>query len=155
MNSTNNDKHSRYSIFSVSGKLFGLEISTVREVLPPPKITYLPNVPTHVVGVFNLRGNIISLVDIQQILGLNLSDKKDTDMVLLVESSNFQISFAVDQVLDFVEVDNSKVKHQSKDMPAELTYYIRGIYEPENMGRIYLLDTERLLDSNMVFVQEN
>ena len=110
MNSTNDEKYTRYSIFSVSGKLFGLEISTVREVLPPPKVTYLPNVPTHVIGVFNLRGSIISLVDIQQILDLGLTEKKDTNMVLLVESSNLLISFIVEQVLDFVEVENSQVK---------------------------------------------
>ena len=155
MKSTNDEKHARYSVFSISGKLFGLEISTVREVLPQPKVTSLPNVSTHVVGVFNLRGNIISLVNIQQILGLKSIEKKDTDMVLLVESSNLLISFVVEQVLDFVEVENSKVKLPSGDMPSDMANFVRGIVSSDNMGQIYLLDTERLLDSNMVSVQEN
>lgn len=155
MNSINDEKNTRYSVFSVSGKLFGLEISSVREVLPSPKVTYLPNVPTHVVGVFNLRGNILSLVDIHQILGLSSFEKKDTDMVLVVESFGFLLSFIVEQVLDFVEVENSKVKLQTGDMPADMAYFVRGIFEADNMGQIYLLDTERLLDSNMVFDQEN
>lgn len=155
MNSTNDEKYTRYSIFSVSGKLFGLEISTVREVLPPPKVTYLPNVPTHVIGVFNLRGNIISLVDIQQILDLGSTEKKDTNMVLLVESSNLLISFIVEQVLDFVEVENSQVKLPSGVMTADMKNFVFGIFESDNMGQINLLDTERLLASSMVFVQEN
>jgi purine-binding chemotaxis protein CheW len=142
-------------VFSVSGKLFGLEISTVREVLPPPKITFLPNVPTHVIGVYNLRGNIISLVDIQKILDLNVMEKKDTDMVLLVESSNFLISFVVERVLDFVEVENSKVHLPSENIPARMAYFVRGIFDADNMGQIHLLETERLLNSNTVFVQEN
>jgi len=153
--STNDEKNTRYSVFSISGKLFGFELSTVREFLPPPKVTYLPNVPTHLIGVFNLRGNIISLVDIQQILGLNSVENKETDMVLLVESSNFLISFVVEQVLDFVEVEKSKVQLPSADIPADMAYFVRGIFESNNMGQIYLLDTERLLNSNMVFVQEN
>ena len=155
MKSMNHEKYIRYSIFSVSGKLFGLEMSTVREVLPPPKITFMPNVPTHVVGVYNLRGNIITLVDIQQILGLNSMEKKDTDMVLLVESSNILLSFVVEKVLDFVEVENSKVQLPSKNIPARMANFVRGIYEADTMGQIYLLETERLLNSNTVFVQEN
>ncbi len=155
MKSANHEKYTRYSVFSVSGKLFGLEMSTVREVLPPPKVTFLPNVPTHVVGVYNLRGNIISLIDIQQILGLNSTGKKDTDMVLVVESSDFLISFVVEKVLDFVEVENSKVQLPSKNIPARMAYFIRGIYETDKMGQIYLFETEKLLNSSVIFVKEN
>ena len=155
MNSANHEKYTRYSVFSISGKLFGLEISTVREVLPPPKITFLPNVPAHVIGVYNLRGNIISIVDIQQILGLNFTEKKDTDMVLLVESSKLLMSFVVEKVLDFVEVENSKIQVLSTNIPDRLAYFVRGLYDADNMGQIYLLETERLLNSNRLFVQEN
>jgi chemotaxis signal transduction protein len=130
-------------------------MSKVREVLPPPKVTLLPNVQTHVVGVYNLRGNIISLIDIQQILGLNSTGKKDTDMVLVVESSDFLISFVVEKVLDFVEVENSKVQLPSKNIPARMAYFIRGIYETDKMGQIYLFETEKLLNSSVIFVKEN
>jgi purine-binding chemotaxis protein CheW len=155
LKSANHEKYTRYSVFSVSGKLFGLEMSTVREVLPPPKVTFLPNVPTHVVGVYNLRGNIISLIDIQQILGLNSTEKKDSDMVLVVESSDFLISFVVEKVLDFVGVENSKVQLPSKNIPARMAYFIRGIYETVEMGQIYLFETEKLLNSSVIFVKGN
>jgi len=155
LKSANHEKYTRYSVFNVSGKLFGLEMSKVREVLPPPKVTLLPNVPTHVVGVYNLRGNIISLIDIQQILGLNSTGKKDTDMVLVVESSDFLISFVVEKVLDFVEVENSKVQLPSRNIPARMAYFIRGIYETEKMGQIYLFETEKLLNSSVIFVKGN
>ncbi len=155
MKSANHEKYTRYSVFSVSGKLFGLEISTVREVLPPPKVTLLPNVPTYVVGVYNLRGNIISLIDIQQILGLNSEGNRDSDIVLLVESSDFLISFVVEKVLDFVEVENSKVHLPSRNISARMAYFIRGIYETDKMGQIYLFETEKLLNSRVIFVKEN
>lgn len=155
MKSANHEKYTRYSVFSVSGKLLGLEISTVREVLPPPKVTLLPNVPTYVVGVYNLRGNIISLIDIQQILGLNSEGNRDSDIVLLVESSDFLISFVVEKVLDFVEVENSKVHLPSRNISARMAYFIRGIYETDKMGQIYLFETEKLLNSRVIFVKEN
>jgi len=107
------------------------------------------------VGVYNLRGNIISLVDIQQILGLTLTEKKDSDMVLLVESSKFFISFFVEKVLDFVEVENSKVKQVLTNVPDRLAYFVHGLYDADNIGQIYLLETERLLNSNRLFIQEN
>ena len=155
MNSTSKEKVTRYSVFSVSGKMFGLEMSAVREVLSPPKVTLLPNVPKHVLGVYNLRGSILSLVDIQQILGLNSTDKKETDMVMLVESSKSLISFIVEKVLDFVEVENSKVKEPSKNISARLSYFVRGIYETNTMGQIFLLETENFLDSNVLFIQDS
>ena len=155
MNAPNNEQYTRYSVFSISGKLFGLELSTVREVIPPPKITSLPNVPTHIVGVYNLRGSIIALVDIQQILDLKLTEKKDTDMILLVEFSNFLVSFIVEQVLDFVEVENSKIQLPSTNIPTGLAYYVRGLYDANNMGQIILLETARLLDSNRLFIRDD
>jgi purine-binding chemotaxis protein CheW len=155
LKSANQEKYTQYSVFSVSGKLFGLEMSTVREVLSPPKVTLLPNVPTHVMGVYNLRGSILSLVDIQQILGLNSTGKKDTDMVMLVESSRSLISFVVEKVLDFVEVDNSKVQLPSKNISARFAYFVRGMYEADTIGQIYLLETENFLNSNVLFIQES
>jgi chemotaxis signal transduction protein len=88
-------------------------------------------------------------------LGLNFTEKKDTDMVLLVESSKLLMSFVVEKVLDFVEVENSKVQALSTNIPARLAYFVRGLYDADNMGKIYLLETERLLNSNRLFVQEN
>jgi purine-binding chemotaxis protein CheW len=155
LNSPNKKEYTRYSVFSVSGKLFGLEMSTVREVLSPPKVTLLPNVPTHVLGVYNLRGSILSLVDIQRILGLNSTNKKETDMVMLVESSRSLISFIVEKVLDFVEVENSKIQEPSKNISARLAYFVRGIYDTNTIGQIYLLETENFLNSNVLFIQDS
>ena len=155
MNAPNDEQYTRYSVFSISGKLFGLELSTVREVIPQPKITSLPNVPTHVLGVYNLRGSIIALVDIQQILGLKLTEKRETDVILLVEFSKFLASFIVEQVLDFVEVENSKIQLPSTDIPTRLAHYVRGLYNANNMGQIILLETERLLNSNRLFIRDD
>jgi chemotaxis signal transduction protein len=149
------EKYTRYSVFSLSGKLFGLEMSSVREVLSPPKVTLLPNVPAHVLGVYNLRGNILSLVDIQRILGLASTNKKETDMIMLVESSRSLISFEVEKVLDFVEVENSKIQEPSKNITARLAYFVRGIYDAKTIGRIYLLETENFLNSNVLFIQDS
>lgn len=155
MNSVTKEKYTRYSVFSVSGKLFGLEMSAVREVLSSPKVTLLPNVPSHVLGVYNLRGNILSLVDIRKILGLNSSTDQKFDVVMLVESSKSLISFVVEKVLDFVNVENSKIKEPSKDISARLAYFVRGIYDSGTIGQIYLLETENFLNSNVLFIQDS
>jgi purine-binding chemotaxis protein CheW len=130
-------------------------MSAVREVLSSPKVTLLPNVPSHVLGVYNLRGNILSLVDIRKILGLNSFTDNETDVVMLVESSKSLISFVVEKVLDFVDVENSKVKEPSTDISARLAYFIRGIYDSGTIGQIYLLETENFLNSNVLFIQDS
>jgi purine-binding chemotaxis protein CheW len=141
-------------VFRAAGQLFGLEISTVREVLSKPKVTKLPNVAPHILGVYNLRGNIMTLVDINRILDLDPIENEDTSMIILAENGDFLVSFIIDQILDFVEVDDSKVQTLPKNVPENFAYFMRGIYETEEFGQINLIETNKLLNSEEIFSQE-
>ncbi len=154
MNSENQEKFSRYSIFSLAGQLFGLEINIVREVFTFTRVTKLPNASPGILGVYNLRGSIITLIDLRRVLGLDSAESKDSDTVILIESGKFTLSFIVEKVLDFVEVENSKVQLPTRSIPARIAHFIRGTYDSENLGQIYIIETEKLLKSDEIFSQE-
>ena len=142
---------SRYSIFSLSDMLFGIEIESVKEVLKYPSITNLPNVDLHILGVFNLRGTIVSLVDLRYTLSLEVQDIKNTDMILLVEMNEMLIGILVEKVLDFVDVENLEIQIPSRSISSSIANYIKGSYEKEELGKIFLLDLEKLLKSSEIF----
>jgi chemotaxis signal transduction protein len=151
LQSTAQEKSARYSVFSIGGKLFCLEISVVVEVLKPPRVTKLPNMTDHVLGVYNLRGNIITLLDIGGIMGLPSETKDDTEVAILIGRDNHNVSFIVNQILDFVEIDSSAIRSAADGLPGELRNFVNGSYQHQKLGQLYLLDTGKLLKSEKLF----
>lgn len=147
----NEIRYTRYSVFSISDRLFGFEITYVKEVLKNPIITKLPNVEPQIIGVFNLRGTIIPLVDLSIILGIEVSEKKGTEMVLLLENDNTVLGVLVEIVLDFVNIEDIKIQLPSRNINPRIAKYISGFYEKEGTGTIYLIDPERFFELKMLF----
>jgi len=140
------DKQLEYSVFSITEKLFGLEIVSVKEVLKFPKITKLPNTQKQVLGIYNLRGDIISLFDMQQILGLGPRQPSDEDMVLVIGGNNRKFSFVVDKVMDFVGFKQAQIQDPNNGNNIEKGEFVNGVYKHESLGQILLLDRSILLE---------
>jgi purine-binding chemotaxis protein CheW len=140
------DNKIEYSVFSISDNLFGLEISSVKEVLKFPKITRLPNTQKPVLGIYNLRGDIISLFDMQQILGLGARQSYEGDMVLVIAENGRRFSFVVDRVMDFIRFDKSLIQMPENESDIGEGSFISGLYKHESFGQIRLLDSTALLE---------
>ena len=129
-----NLKISRYSVFILADKLFGLELDSVEEVLSVPKISKVPNVPQQIAGVFNLRGTILTLVKVNHMLGLPSTEINEESMIIITENGNQKIGILVDKVLDLVSVDEPDIKLPTREMLPNLVEFIIGSYEKEGMG---------------------
>ena len=140
-------KISRFSIFIIAEKLFGIELSNVNEVITLPKVSKIPSSPNNILGVFNLRGTILTLLEISEIIGIEVQDS-DENMVLIVEDVNQQMGILVEKVLDVINVEESEIQLPSRDMPPKMAKNIIGYYEKEGMGTINLLNLKELLASN-------
>ncbi len=137
----------RYSTFILSDKIFGFEILSVKEVLPLPKLTRIPNVSAYIHGVFNLRGNIMSLMDLRYFLGLEPKPFDPADMVLVLENKNIRIAVAVERVLDIVTVAEDDIQATTREIPVQIAQFTAGLFEKEGLGTIHLLDSEVLLNT--------
>jgi len=135
----------KYSVFSISNELYALEMSMVKEVLNSPRVARLPNAASHILGVYNLRGRIITLVDIRQILGKTQTENAKATMVLLIGDNGSVISFFVDKIHDFIEVDEKKINNNksASDKPAPTC--LLGNYSDAKLGNLILIDAQRLL----------
>ena len=148
----NNDSlYTRYSVFNISDRLFGIEILYVKEVLKNPIITKLPNVKPQLMGVFNLRGTIIPLIDLRIILGLERSGEKGSELLLLLEKDTSMLGVLVEKVLDFVNIEDIKIQIPSRNISPRIANYIKGFHEKEGTGTIYLIDPERFFEIQVLF----
>jgi len=139
------EKKTEYSVFSISGKLFGLDISSVKEVLKLPRVTRLPNTSKYILGVYNLRGSIISLLDLHQALGLDVQQSECGDMVIVIEENNLRLSFVVDKVMDFVKIAQSMIQTPLDEQNFGNGKFVSGTYKHESFGQIFLLNHNNIL----------
>ncbi len=138
-------KRLQYLRVLLGGETFGLHIMEVQEILEPLGITHVPRMPESLLGVCNVRGEIIAVVDLKKLLGLNKSRKTLSNRVVVIETGRFVVAVLVDSVQDFISIPESQIE------PAGDENYVVGVYRNANEDRISLLNLEKLLDPDNVF----
>jgi chemotaxis signal transduction protein len=138
-------KISRFSVFVISEKLLGIELSNVNEVITLPKISKIPSAPKQILGVFSLRGKILTLLEISEALGIRSQEQNEENMVLIVDYLNQKVGILVEKVLDVIDIDESEIQMPTRDMSHKMAKNIIGYYENEGMGTINLLNLNELL----------
>lgn len=139
-------KTSRFSIFVLAEKVFGIELVNVIEVITRPKISKVPKAPKHIIGVFNLRGTILTLFEINKIIGID-EQSSNENMVLIVENNNQKMGILVEKVMDVINIDESEIQLPSREMSPKMAKNIIGIYDKEGVGNINLLDLNKLFST--------
>lgn len=146
----NTESEYRYSILCISDYYFGVEVKYVREVQLLPVITQVPNVHKTILGVFNLRGQIQSIVDIRGILNLPTEKVNEDDFVVVLEHDKKVIGVLVEKVLDVFTVDTSKIEIPTREMSLSLVHYCNGFYNHKKLGKIFLLDLATIFNAKEI-----
>lgn len=131
--------------FSLSGKDYAIDIMNVKEIAKAGNFTYVPNVLPFVVGVYNLRGEIIPILDMRMFFNIRTSASKKDDLenllILTVEEQTFGI--IVDKIDKVVGVQKSSIQPPHPLFSDVNIKYISGVIESNK--RLYiLLDIERI-----------
>lgn len=122
----------------------------VQEVLPRPPITVVPNVHRSIMGVFNLRGQIYSLIDMAEFLMLKNKEDMGKGYVVILEQEDLSIGISVDRVMDVIVIDSDKIQIPSRDLPVQIVQFANGFYNHETLGEIYLLDVSALMNAKQI-----
>ncbi|MCK5345900.1 MAG: purine-binding chemotaxis protein CheW, partial [Candidatus Heimdallarchaeota archaeon] len=130
----------RYSILQISEQNFGVDVKNVKEVMPLPKITLLPNVHESVLGIFSLRGQIYSLFDLRLFFRLGRPPLNEKNFVVIIEIDDISFGLVVDKVLDVTYIDSTKILIPTRDMSSQYIQYLYGYYEHKKLGVIYIID---------------
>jgi purine-binding chemotaxis protein CheW len=121
---------------------YGVGVEQVQEIRTLETITRLPNAPVHVRGVTNLRGKIISIIDIKQRLGFPASEIDSNSRILIAEIGGKQVGLLVDQVDQVMRISTADIDLQSDS--TGFTQYMKGIAKIQDR-LIIILDLQKLL----------
>jgi len=144
-NSPKGAEHSRqYSTFYVADLFFGIDVLNVQEVLRYQEMTRVPLAPDVIEGLINLRGQIVTAVDLRRRLNVKPRENGSTPMNIVVRSEEGAVSLLVDEISDVLEVNPASYEPPPQNLPPEQRELIEGLYKLD--GRLLLiLNTERVL----------
>ncbi len=127
---------------------YGLPMKNILEIQQLPAVTYLPHLPEWVPGVCNLRGSIVSIVDLKQLFGLEPASLCATNRLVVVRTENQDLTtaFVVDEVVRITEVEPNRIRKPVGPLEGPLAPFLKGTYETPD-AVICILDIEATLNS--------
>ena len=129
----------------IGGQLFGLPILRVQDVFAPERLTTVPLSPPEVAGVLNLRGRIVTLIDMRCRLGLGSREDEQQSMAIGVESRGESYGLLIDSVGEVLKLDNQSWEPNPSNLDARLASVSTGIYRLDSQ-LLMVLDVDRVLD---------
>ncbi len=136
----------RFLSFRLNGTDYGLPIREVREIIGMMKITPVPRTPHYVRGCMNLRGTIITVVDLRSILQMEVPEDTSETRIIVVEIGDTDAGMIVDSVCEVLDIDDQEIEDRP-DLGGEVnTEFILGMGKKEEQVTI-LLDISKILSS--------
>jgi purine-binding chemotaxis protein CheW len=143
--------------FVLGSETYGVDILRVQEIRGWSAVTKIPHAPPHVLGVLNLRGSIVPIVDLRMRFNLDRAEYTAITVIIVLSvhsaAGKRHFGVVVDGVSDVVDVNSAEVK-PAPDLGARAaTEHIRGLV-PVAERMVVLLDIDRLIGAQMTGIEE-
>ena len=130
--------------FYVGNGLCGMDILKVQEINKLMQMTKVPQAPDYVLGMLNLRGQIITIIDLGKKLGLGDTNITYDPRNIIVNSSGGHVGLLVEKIGDVVAADMAKLERAPANMDGIQGEYFKGVYKTKT-DLIGILDVDRVL----------
>lgn len=120
--------------FDMAGEHYAIDIDSVVELVTPRPITRIPNADPSIVGIFSLRGMIVTLIDARRRIGHGAGAAPDVEArIIVVQHGGENVGFLVDRVLRVVKIDADSVDPHPVVHASEQDDAVRGVFRREEM----------------------
>jgi purine-binding chemotaxis protein CheW len=140
-----NEHLESFVTFYIKGQMFGIPVLQVQDILTPDKIASVPLAPPEVKGSINLRGRIVTVVDVRVRLGLGKQEDGNESMGVTVEQQSELYTLLVDKVGDVISLDKESYEGNPSTLDALWREFASGVYRLDD-NLMVVLDVGRLLD---------
>lgn len=137
-------------LFRLAYETYGIETAFVREVYPLKELTPLPCVPPFVAGIVNVRGQVLSVIDLKYFFQLPGQGISDLNKVIILSNSDMEFGILADAILEVCSVASSEMQAGMATLTGVREQYLKGIM-PE--GHV-VLDALKLLTDSRIVVRE-
>jgi len=133
--------------FNLEDETYGVDVMLVQEVLRNTEIAPVPGSDNYILGIINLRGSVVTVIDARTRFNLMPREQDDTTRIIIVEVEDNVIGILVDSVAEVVEIDNDNIENNPTVKDDEASRYIQGVCQLEGKEKVLLIlvDLKRLL----------
>lgn len=124
-------KADRYLCFDLGTEQFAMPLLMVREVVALPEITIIPQMPSHFLGIINLRGSVISVMDLRVRMGIEKKLNEETAVVIL-DLGDLQLGVVVDRVSSVANLQEDEILAKPHLENGRANDSITGVWQKEN-----------------------
>ncbi len=136
---------SKYLEFSLGTEHYGVPLLTVREVISKPETTIIPNAPTYFVGIMNLRGQVISVIDLRKKLAIKSKASNSEEAVIIVQVENVQLGLVVDSIDRVLEITSLEQVTEMPEINTQINAkFVQSVFKEKNHLTIFLKLSEVL-----------
>jgi purine-binding chemotaxis protein CheW len=121
---TQSEEVSQFLSFHVSGEIFGIELIHVHEILRPIYITRIPNVDEDILGVVNLRGEIIPIVDLRKKFDQNFIEIDKKTRIIVLELNSKRFGLIVEEVKHVIKILKNSISEINNHLSASFNHMI-------------------------------
>ncbi len=132
----------KYLCFSLGAEQFAIPLLRVREVLAKPEVTPIPQSPPHFLGMINLRGQVVTLIDLRMRMGIKSMNQQGT--VIILDFDNFSLGMVVDSVDTVHAINSNDVAPRPTTEGSPSSEYIVGVFKKDKK-LILLIDIAKVL----------
>ena len=130
--------------FYVEDALFGMDILRVQEINKNMERTKVPHSPDYVLGIINLRGRIVTIIDLGKKLGLSPTRLSEENRNIIVDCQDELTGLFVDRIADVVSIDSSKILLPPSNVRGTQGRFFEGVFKTDQ-GLIAILNVEEVL----------
>ncbi|MFN7914087.1 MAG: chemotaxis protein CheW [Vicinamibacterales bacterium] len=146
----------KYLTFALAQEEYGVPVLKVREIIKMMDITGVPQVPSHVKGVINLRGKVIPIVDLRLKFNLPTQDYTERTCIIVVEvelqARRVMLGMIVDYVSEVLNISNDEIEPMPDFGERLDTEYMHGVAKIKGTVKL-LLDLDKVLSADTVFAR--
>lgn len=132
----------QYCTFTLCGRLFGVDVTRVQEVLRHQPVTRVPMASSVIAGLMNLRGQVVMAVDLRAQLGLEARADGEEPPSLVIRREEAPVSLVVDEIGQVVEVEEERFEEPPQTLQGRARGLIRGAYKLDDR-LLLVLDVDR------------
>ena len=130
--------------FNLDGETYGINVMQVQEVQNYTEIAPVPGAPGYVLGIINLRGNVVTVIDTRQRFGLPVGEITDNTRIVIIEADQNVVGVLVDSVAEVVYLHQSEIESAPKAGNEESARFIQGVCN-KNDKLLILVELEKML----------
>ncbi|MEB2654613.1 MULTISPECIES: chemotaxis protein CheW [Pseudomonas] len=118
--------------FKLDNETYGINVMRVQEVLRYTEIAPVPGAPSYVLGIINLRGNVVTVIDTRQRFGLHSGEISDNTRIVIIEADKQVVGIMVDSVAEVVYLRQSEIETAPNVGNEESAKFIQGVCNKNN-----------------------